>query len=742
MVSRAGATSNFELQTSNFRALPHFAAPAFFLTLVVALGASSQVVATIKPTAGMIITRSVRIAPGVYRLQSLTGGAAITIKGDGISVDLKGVTLEGSDPRADPDRFSGTGIAIDGGSGVTISNGTIRGYKIGILARQSAHLRVTKNDLSYNWKPRLWSGIEKESLADWLSYHQNDKDEWLRYGAAIYLSECDDAEIDNNRAVQGQNGLMVTRSARLKIWNNTFSWNSGVGLGLYRTTDSQIVHNRLDWNVRGYSHGFYNRGQDSAAILMYEQSSRNTLDDNSATHGGDGLFLWAGQSTMETGQGGANDNVFIRNDFSHAVANGIEATFSRNSFVANRVEDCWHGMWGGYSYDSLIEGNTFAHNTDGIAIEHGQNNVIRQNHFNDNETAIRLWANASQDPSWGYAKTRDTRSRDYTIEGNQFQRDQTALNIARTSSVRGRWNQFSDVGSKVQAGVEVTGLDLEPTNPGERVWHDPFYEVFNPPDRMNAKLPPDARRGRSTIIVDAWGPFDYRAPKIWPAGKPDDRPMKLRILGPAGIWTLKALRGGATRVAHGTVPDEIFFDPTGPGSDIRLDLEYRGREDVVTSRGAITKAGTAFALSYTLFEPAIDWDVKFWRYEPTADPVAAPEAFAARLRETPDRAVRTPRLSYLTSRALADGLPNDRVALRAEGTVELAAGAYEVTVISDDGVRLWADDRLVVDRWTVHESAVDRARLTGGRHRLKIEYFEATGWAELQVRFSRTRVNR
>ena len=54
------------------------------------------------------------------------------------------------------------------------------------------------------------------------------------------------------------------------------------------------MHNRIDWCVRGYSHGFYNRGQDSAGLLMYEQSSRNTVAYNSVTHGGDGLFLWAG----------------------------------------------------------------------------------------------------------------------------------------------------------------------------------------------------------------------------------------------------------------------------------------------------------------------------------------------------------------------------------------------------------------------------------------------------------------
>ncbi len=249
---------------------------------------------------------------------------------------------------------------MDGGSKVTIRGATIRGYKVGILARNSPDLHLTRNDLSYNWKQRLYSGIEKESLLDWMSYHQNEKDEWLRFGAGIYLANCDRAEIDHNTIVQGQNGLMVTASKGLKIWNNTFQFLSSIGVGLYRVSESTIMHNRIDWCVRGYSHGFYNRGQDSAGLLMYEQSSNNTVAYNSVTHGGDGLFLWAGQSTMDTGKGGSNDNVFFRNDFSHAPTNGIEATFSRNAFLFNRIEDNWHGVWGGYSFDTLFYGNRFA----------------------------------------------------------------------------------------------------------------------------------------------------------------------------------------------------------------------------------------------------------------------------------------------------------------------------------------------------------------------------------------------
>src|SRR5438067_2096315 len=82
-----------------------------------------------------------------------------------------------------------------------------------------------------------------------------------------------------------------------------------------------------------------------------------------------------------------------------------------------------------------------------IAIEHGQDNRITENRFEGDETAIRLWKNATQDPSWGYAKSRDTRSRDYVIAGNTFVGNPTALKITETQNVRVLTNGFEKVGT-------------------------------------------------------------------------------------------------------------------------------------------------------------------------------------------------------------------------------------------------------------------------------------------------------
>jgi hypothetical protein len=687
-------------------------------------------------TPGMVIDHSVTVTPSTYRLPSATLDApAVTVRGDNVTVDLTGVTIEGGDPYADPDGYAGNGILIDGGTNVTIKGGAIRGYKVGIRAKVSPKLHITGADVSYNWKPRLWSGIEHESLLDWMSFHQNEKDEWLRYGAGIYLTDCDGCEIDNTRGVEGSNGLLMTRVNHTKVWNNTFSWNSALGLGMYRASDNTVMHNRFDWDVRGYSHGFYYRGQDSSAVLIYEQSNRNTFAFNSATHGGDGLFIWAGQTTMDTGQGGVNDNIFDNNDFSHAVANGIEATFSRNRFIGNRVDDCWHSVWGGYSYDTVFQDNSFIGSTDGIAIEHGQNIGIYNNTFKNNDAAIRLWANASQDPSWGYGKVRDTRSRDYKIYGNTFDGNKLEVSTLRTDAV--------DV--RKDGAVPATSR-VAPLSNG-----------------MNAKLADGARRGRQTIIVDEWGPYDYKSPKLWPAFaeasasatasadksagkpvKPWDRPLRLRVLGPEGKWTLKSIRGGTASPTSGVIPawtpatpgGEITVTPTGAGTDLEVVLEYVGSE-VIAPRGQRTAAGQPYLFSYRLLDPAAHWNVRGWAFDEASDPITAPAAFETKLKTAPTKAFTPARLDYISGGTMIEGLPRDRFALIADGSVSLPVGDYSLDVISDDGIKVWIDGKLVIDKWSVHESELDQVKLAGGAHRIRVQYFEQTGWAELQVRFRR-----
>ena len=237
---------------------------------------------------GLVITSDAKIKKAVYKLDAdqNSNEPVILIEGYRVTVDFNNATLQGSNSKKEPDEFFGVAIVISSHSAnVTIRNLKVRGYKVALIARDVASVTLENCDFSYNYRQRLNSSQEKEDMSDWMSYHHNENDEWLRYGAAIYLRNCNMPIIRNCTVTGGQNALMMTNCNDGLIVNNNFSFNSGIGIGMYRCSYNEVAYNKLDFNVRGYSDGVYSRGQDSAGILVYEQSNNNVFYKNSVTHG-------------------------------------------------------------------------------------------------------------------------------------------------------------------------------------------------------------------------------------------------------------------------------------------------------------------------------------------------------------------------------------------------------------------------------------------------------------------------
>lgn len=79
----------------------------------------------------------------------------------------------------------------------------------------------------------------------------------------------------------------------------------------------------------------------------------------------------------------------------------------------------------------------------------------------------------------------------------------------------------------------------------------------------------------------------------------------------------------------------------------------------------------------------------------------------------------------------AEGLPATGWSARWTATLTPeVSGEYRLGVTSDDGSRLWLDDKLLVDNWRDHamESKVARVSLEAGRaYRLRVEYYQNAG---------------
>lgn len=89
--------------------------------------------------------------------------------------------------------------------------------------------------------------------------------------------------------------------------------------------------------------------------------------------------------------------------------------------------------------------------------------------------------------------------------------------------------------------------------------------------------------------------------------------------------------------------------------------------------------------------------------------------------------------------APAPEVPADNFSVRWKQDADFEEGTYIFNLWMDDGARLWVDDVLLIDSWEKGRYRLKQASryMTAGEHRIRVEYFEHTGHAQIEVGWDR-----
>lgn len=94
------------------------------------------------------------------------------------------------------------------------------------------------------------------------------------------------------------------------------------------------------------------------------------------------------------------------------------------------------------------------------------------------------------------------------------------------------------------------------------------------------------------------------------------------------------------------------------------------------------------------------------------------------------------------SGSLPDNVNSDYFAVRWEGYLQIPAyDNYILYADSDDGVRVWFDNKLIIDDWNPHDTTTNVGwldQLQPGYYHIRVEYFEKTGNADLVFSWCKT----
>ena len=468
-------------------------------------------------TIGADASHGTTTVEGEYRVQAEP--AALVVRGvRHATIDASRLVLRGSADGAPRDAMEGTGILLVDCVGVTLKGGSVGGYKVGLRLERCVGVEVAGLSVPEGRSMRLRSSDCAEDSADWLWPHKNDEDEWARtYGAAVSVVDSSGIQMHDIRVRNMQNGIQLVRTHNSLVWDRDASFLSGWGLALYRSSGNTIAHSRFDWCVRGYSHGRYWRGQDSAGILLFERSSDNLVWRTSATHGGDGVFLFAGRDLVEgrarergeIDPSGSDRNTFAECDLSFAVANSLECTFSDDIWaIRNRLDGAhMHGVWGGYSRRLVVLENSIQGTLGpGIAVEHGVDCAYAGNALVGNDTGLKLWWDEDPELVGGpFGQARDTRSIGALVLANRFRGNRLDLDCTQTQ-LASRGNDYEGVPRSREVDCKSGQFEgLEPQ------WLQRARSWTAPAGLPGSPRPKTEREGLETIVIGEWGPWDFES---------------------------------------------------------------------------------------------------------------------------------------------------------------------------------------------------------------------------------------
>ncbi len=254
----------------------------------------------------------------------------IVIKASNITIDGRGAWVIGA-RQGNPKDFKGVGISANGVSGVALKNVNVKGFDIGLKVEHASKWVVEGCDFSDNFH-----------------YPEAGWGELPHHGGIVF-EYVDHSTIRKNKANRVWDACMLFESNDNLVEGNDFSHTSNTCASLFTACRNRFLMNNLSYGIRikpGEVHA-----RDSASVMVQAGSDDNYFADNDITHGGDGVFLrpYAGWTSA--------GNVFERNNCSYANNNCIEAQCPRNTYRGNKANHGSHGIWVGWSNETVLEDN-------------------------------------------------------------------------------------------------------------------------------------------------------------------------------------------------------------------------------------------------------------------------------------------------------------------------------------------------------------------------------------------------
>jgi parallel beta-helix repeat protein len=315
-------------------------------------------------------------APGKYLVQKnlSCSGTAITVAASNVDLDLGGHTLSGSGV--------GSGVFSQGQSSVTIHDGAVQGFFIGVELRHTLNGSVSNVTASQNTAQGISGrdgtvgltvtgctatqngfGIVLDGDSRSNTVVGSTASSNAQHGVYVTGGAFANTIRDNTAGQNGFWGIAIDGGGGNTISGNTTNLNGDRGITLY-TNGNRVESNTCDRNGNGgidvAGNSQDNRvlrnsatGNGHGGIRLYDQTSRNTIQDN--TISGSFIGIWLANGISQNTLQGNTANLNVRGIwlFDGAGGNTIlsnTASSNREFDLADDNFNCDANTWSGNAF--------------------------------------------------------------------------------------------------------------------------------------------------------------------------------------------------------------------------------------------------------------------------------------------------------------------------------------------------------------------------------------------------------
>ncbi|MBL4770706.1 MAG: right-handed parallel beta-helix repeat-containing protein [Planctomycetes bacterium] len=684
-----------------FHCIPLLALLACSPTRTSQIKEGQPVRALLTPNQGValeILTTST-VQAGTYHVSAIEGqedrGVLRLVGLRDVELDLTSVEMIGGGPGTDQDRFVGVGLLVEDCHNVRILGGVWKGYRQAIVVRDSTSVTIESADFSGMWSQGLQSTATGDDVADWIDPVGEGAGE---IPAAITVIDVEGLTVRSCKVRHAQNGLLLNGVHGALVRDNDFSFLSGWGIALIDSEDCTVAYNATEYNVRGYSHGAYAVGHNSAGILLAGASHGNRIAFNRASHCGSGILLWG----RESEDGRPSGNRLFGNDCSAGIQAGIQSVRSVDTLVQNnRIEDALAYGIRSQADDGFVvlENEIDGTQGRGLAFHGTSRSVVFSNRILNNQVGLEVAAKAPQGPD---SQTMETdASAHHFIVGNRFSDNGQDLVASNSQALSFAGNRF--LGGKQRLHVQ-----------GIAAWEDPESNQAGESEPQGQDTVVGWLAGSNGIMPT--GSIEQVSLQLWDGELPQDLVQAQALAAPEIEGHPKSAAIVRSEFDGGT--ETVVIGRFGPWDFPSGEAQSQMRQPGGIFSGARWQANW-FSFDAETHDPR--GDLQAWR-SLAETPI---------LRRTVDHF-----LEPRPSDEIKSQVPSIRFGLIAETEIELPeAGSYQLSIMSDDGLRVWFGDAVVFEDWSWH--ATERKQvlldLEAGVHTVRLEYFQLDGAAELAL---------